>query len=131
MAACLSRGSRATQPLLTGAIVATPANRSLHARCVDRAEIAPFEQESLDEALRRLRPAWLRVSPSQRGISEPARASVYTDDNYSGELDVLRNIPASVAIDVRYLPPVEARNRFGPGCRCAGGVILVRARTSP
>jgi hypothetical protein len=60
---------------------------------------------------------------------EPARASVYSDGIYSGETDVLRTIPPEVVVDARYLPPVEARNRFGSACHCAGGVILVRTRT--
>jgi len=66
---------------------------------------------------------------SSRGINEQtARASVYTDGTYSGEIDILKTIPTEVVIDARYLPPVEARNRFGSDCHCAGGVILVRTR---
>jgi hypothetical protein len=95
-----------------------------------RAEITNVGQETLQDVVLRLRPDWLRWNPTSRGNVEPAaRASVYTDGIYSGETEVLRTIPTEVVIDARYLPPVEARNRFGSACHCGGGVILVRTRS--
>ena len=97
---------------------------------IGRAEIANVGLETLQDVVLRLRPDWLRWNPTSRANVDPAaRASVYTDGIYSGETDVLRTIPAEVVIDARYLPPVEARNRFGSACHCAGGVILVRTRS--
>jgi hypothetical protein len=105
-----------------------PTYNGSSANRVVRAELAPLRETSLDAALRRLRPEWLRVSPSNRQGTEPARASVYIDNAYAGELETLLLIPASAVIDVSYLGPSAALDRFGSGCRCPGGVILVLIR---
>jgi hypothetical protein len=96
---------------------------------VARAELLPLQEISIDEALRQIRPEWLRVNPASRPTPEPARASVYVDDLYVGELDALRLIPVSAVTDLRFLAPSVARDRLGPGCHCSAGVILVMTRT--
>jgi hypothetical protein len=83
---------------------------------------------SLDEAVRRLRPEWLRASPSARQSAEPGAASVYTRDSYVGGLEALRLIPIAAVEEMRYLTPTAARSWFGMFCRCAGGVIVVTTR---
>jgi len=96
---------------------------------VAHAELLPLQEISIDEALRQIRPEWLRVNASSRATVEPARASVYVDDLYVGELDALRLIPVSAVTDLRFLAPSVARDRFGSGCHCSAGVILVMTRT--
>jgi hypothetical protein len=96
---------------------------------VPHAELLPLQEISIDEALRQIRPEWLRVNASSRATVEPARASVYVDDLYVGELDALRLIPVSAVTDLRFLAPSVARDRLGPGCHCSAGVILVMTRT--
>lgn len=105
-----------------------PTYNGSSANRVVRAELAPLRETALDAALRRLRPEWLRENPSNRQGTEPARASVYIDNAYAGELETLSLIPASAVIDVSYLGPSAALDRFGSGCRCPGGVILVMIR---
>ena len=80
---------------------------------------------SLDDALRRLRPEWFRLPGSGRQAAEPAIVSVYVDLVYAGGVDALRLVPVPAVRGVRYLTPSAARDRFGTGCPCAGGVILV------
>lgn len=107
-----------------------PSYNGSSANRVLRAELAPLRETSLDAALRRLRPEWLRENPSNRQGTKPARASVYIDNAYAGELETLSLIPASAVIDVSYLGPSSALDRFGSGCRCPGGVILVLIRNA-
>lgn len=108
-------------------ITIAPAYRST-ATVVAHAELATLQEASVEDALRHLRPEWLRVSPSSRQVAEPARASVYVNDVYAGELETLRLIPVSAVIDARFLAPSAARDQFGSGCRCTGGVILISTR---
>lgn len=127
LAACVTAPIRDRSPMLADAVLAAGggASRALY---IGRPELTKSGQEMLQDVVLYLRPDWLRWAPSSRGVSGLARASVYTDGTYSGEVDVLRTIPSEVVLDVRYLPPVEARNRLGSSCHCAGGVILVRTR---
>ena len=90
-----------------------------------RQDFALLTELPLDEAVRRLRPEWLRVSPSARQSAEQASASVYANDSYVGGLEALRLIPVGAVEDMRYLTPSAARSWFGMFCPCAGGVILV------
>ena len=128
LAACVSNSNRGN-PVMVGAASSPALSEGPRALYIGRAELTNAGHETLADVVLRLRPDWLRWNPTLRGMTgEPARASVYTDGIYSGETDVLRTIPPEVVVDARYLPPVEAHNRFGSGCRCAGGVILVRTR---
>ena len=130
LAACASGSSRARSPIVSAAVPAPVLNEGPRALYIGRTEIANVGQETLQDVVLRLRPDWLRWNPTSRTNTEAAaRATVYTDGIYSGETEVLRMIPSEVVIDARYLPPVEARNRFGSACHCAGGVILVRTRS--
>ena len=130
LAACVSGSNRGRTPIMSGAAPAAALSEGPRGFYIGRADMANGGEETLQDAVLRLRPDWLRWNPTSRSnAADPAaRASVYTDGIYSGETDVLRTIPTEVVIDARYLPPVEARNRFGSACHCAGGVILVRTR---
>ena len=128
LAACVSTSNHGN-PVMAGAPRPPALNEGPRALYIGRPELANAGQETMADVVFRLRPDWLRWNPTLRGMTgESARASVYTDGIYSGETDVLRTIPPEVVVDARYLPPVEARNRFGSSCHCAGGVILVRTR---
>jgi len=129
LAACVSSSNRERNPVLAGPAPAPALSQGPQALYIGRAELTNTGQETLEDVILRLRPHWLRWNPTSRSMpGESARASVYTDRIYSGETDVLRTIPPGVVIDARYLPPVDARIRFGSACHCAGGVILVRTR---
>lgn len=109
-------------------ITVAPAHDGSSANRVSHAELVALHETSVEEALRQLRPEWLRVRPSSRQVGEPAHASVYIDNIYAGGLEVLALVPASVVIDVRFLAASSARDQFGSGCRCDAGVILVATR---
>ena len=133
-------------PILLGSLAATsgcaPAVAASGRTSFEQRRLAPVGRQSpsdrlvrrdfglltelpLDEAVRRLRPEWLRVSPSARQSAEQASASVYANDSYVGGLEALRLIPVGAVEDMRYLTPSAARSWFGMFCPCAGGVILV------
>jgi hypothetical protein len=95
-----------------------------------RADLASLQETSLDAALNQLRPEWLRVSPSSRQVAEPTHASVYIDNVYTGDIESLRLVPVSAVIEVSFLGSSAARDRFGLGCRCAAGAIVVVTRNT-
>lgn len=105
-----------------------PVGRQSTSDRLGRQELAPLAALGFEEALRRLRPEWMRLSPTTRQSAEPGVASVYVNDAYVGGLDALRLIPINAVTDARYLTPTAARSWFGMFCRCAGGVILVSTR---
>ena len=129
LAACVSGSKPGPGLMLSGTLPTPVVSEGPRALYIGRAEIANIGLQTVQDVVLRLRPEWLRSNPTWRGTGDSqARASVYTDGIYSGEIDVLQTIPTGAVIDARYLPPVEARNRFGSACHCAGGVILVRTR---
>jgi len=95
---------------------------------VGRAELLALQETSLETALERLRPEWLRVNPSSRQVEAQATASVYVDDMYMGGLESLRLVPVATVVELRYLSPSRANDWFGTGCRCGAGVIFVTTR---
>ena len=55
---------------------------------------------------------------------EPAFAVVYVDDIYHGELETLKSLRLEKILSVQYLPPFDAKTRFGQDM--PGGAILIR-----
>jgi hypothetical protein len=95
---------------------------------INQADILIADVESVDDVVRRLRPDWLRASPTQRQGSDMQRAMIYVDDLFLGGLETLRLVKAAEARSVEYLPPMAARGRYGPACDCAGGAIVISKR---
>ncbi len=95
-----------------------------------RREMAPYAGRPVADALRHLRPEWLRVTSVQLDVYERPSAVVYTDDVASGDVRSLETIPSAAVVEVRFLRLPEARIRYGPACRCPAGVILVRTRSA-
>jgi len=76
------------------------------------------------EAVRRLRPEFLsRHATPMPGDFEEGFAVVYLDGVRLGGLQTLENIPVTTIVEIRYLRPSAAVERFGKHHR--GGVILV------
>jgi hypothetical protein len=105
-----------------------PVGRQSSSDRIGRQDLAPFADIGLEQAMRRIRPEWLRQGPTARQ-AEVDRASVYVNDSYVGGLEALRLIPIDAVTEARYLTPVAARSWYGVFCRCAGGAILVSTRT--
>ena len=72
--------------------------------------------ETVFDAIRRLRPAWLRG----RGTSS---ARVFVNGVDMGGTSVLRDYQVNQIRECRFIPPADATLRFGTGF--AGGVIEV------
>lgn len=76
------------------------------------------------DAVRRLRPTWLRVrSAPTTGNPVPERPVVYVDGMRSGAVGILRNIRRENVVRIEYLDPSDATNRYGTGH--TGGALLV------
>jgi len=106
-----------------------PVGRQSTSDHVGREALAALADLNFEDALRRLRPEWMRPAPVGRQAAEPGVASVYVNDSYVGGLDALRLIPIDAVTNARYLTPTAARSWFGMFCPCAGGVILVSTRS--
>lgn len=72
-----------------------------------------------------LRPHFLK---SQSAVTlterEPVFAVVYVDDIYHGELETLKSLRLEKILSVQFLPPFDAKTRFGRDM--PGGAILIR-----
>jgi hypothetical protein len=112
------------------AFIISPLNASSahsSAKHLGRADLLSVDGESAADAVRQLRPDWLRPNRAP-GKAELVRPSVYIDGRYAGGPDELRLVPLATALDLRFLPPSAAWDQFGAACRCEGGVILVVTR---
>jgi hypothetical protein len=111
-------------------VMTVPAHATSLANRVGRADLESLQETSLDAALSQLRPEWLRVSPSSRQVADPTHASVYIDNVYAGDIGILRLVPVSTVIEVSFLGSSAAHDRFGSGCQCTAGAIVVVTRNS-
>ncbi|MEJ2206655.1 MAG: hypothetical protein P8170_21400 [Gemmatimonadota bacterium] len=83
-------------------------------------ELEPVQQLDGYDAVRRLRPMWLRA----RGGASP---QVLVDGNRQpGGLDALRSLRVSEIQEMRFLSSSDATTRYGTGFD--GGAILVTTR---
>jgi hypothetical protein len=113
------------------AFIISPLNASSghsSAKHLGRADLLSVHGESAADAVRQLRPDWLRPNRAPGRAAELVRPSVYIDGAYAGSPDELRLVPLATALDLQFLPPSAAWDQFGAACRCEGGVILVVTR---
>jgi outer membrane cobalamin receptor len=100
-------------------------------------QLAGAQVETVFDAVRRLRPNWLRQravnslqggntagAPISVGGSTPSsEVVVYVDGARVGGPEVLRSIPANAAEAVEYLDGASATSRFGTG-NVAGAIVI-------
>lgn len=80
--------------------------------------------EYLYDAIRQLRPRWLRPrSQSSFTMPDSNEPVVYVNDVQYGPLDSLRQIHVNDVMTVAYMSPADATTRFGTGH--GGGSIMV------
>ena len=87
-------------------------------------EVRQSTAENLHDAIRQLRPRWLR--PRGRAsftAPESTIPVVYANDIQYGSIDALYSIHVNDVTHVRYMSPADATTRFGTGH--AGGTIMV------
>ena len=79
-------------------------------------ELAAKPEQSLYDAVRALRPAWLmRGRPTALMPANEGQLIVYVDGTRFGDIESLRQILPSAAWAVRYYSPSDAEAHFGPG----------------
>ena len=83
--------------------------------------------EDLYEAIRRLRPHFIRSRGPTSTRSTAATATVYIGSTLAGSIDVLHNLRTEHVLEVRYLDPSSATIRYGTNN--SGGAIVVTLRT--
>lgn len=87
-------------------------------------EIAGSPARDALEAVRQLRPAWLRTHGSQSiPDPDPPVPVVYVDHQWYGTAEALSDFSVADIHELRYLNPTDATTRYGTGHR--GGVIEV------
>lgn len=89
-----------------------------------QADLLETNEETLYEAIQRLRPRWLRA----RGANFEGRTlpQVFVDGSPRGDASVLRQIRVLDVTDVRFLSAIDAATLYGT-LAAAGGVIQVRS----
>ena len=93
-------------------------------------ELSPAAIRAMNvlDVIRSLRPTFLK-DRGKSSQSNPEAGQVHASLNYNGviSLNDLRNIPSDGVIEIRYLEPAAAMNRFG-GAANQGPVIVVRTQ---
>jgi len=93
-------------------------------------ELSPAAIRAMNvlDVIRSLRPTFL-TDRGKTSQSNPEAGKVHASLNYNGviSLNDLRSIPSVGVIEIRYLEPAAAMNRFG-GAANEGPVIVVRTQ---
>ena len=91
---------------------------------ITAAEMADVSQQNVFDAIRRLRPAWLRVrGRAAATIDRESTIRVYVDGFLRGSTRLLGRIRSSVVQEIRHLGPRDAVLRYGSSHR--DGAIMV------
>jgi hypothetical protein len=93
---------------------------------ITRGEIESVPGNSALDAVRRLRPQFLRARRSEVGREALVLPSVYVDGARMGDLRLLEAIQLRSVLEIQYFSPSEANMRWGVGHE--GGVIHVILR---
>ena len=79
-------------------------------------EIATKSAQTLYDAVRALRPAWMmRARPTALMPQNEGGLLVYVDGTRFGNIETLRQLVPGIAQAVRYYSPSDAEAHFGPG----------------
>lgn len=79
-------------------------------------EIASRQTQTLYDAVRVLRPAWMmRSRPTTLMPQNEGELIVYLDGTRFGNIDSLRQLVPNAVQAIRYYSPSAAEARFGPG----------------
>lgn len=102
-------------------------DRSAARDWVSGEEITASQATNMAEAIRLLRPTWLRArGPQSIRSSVSPYPVVYVDGIRMGEPQWLRDIPCTTVLEARFIGAADATTRWGTGH--ATGVILVTTR---
>ena len=115
----------------TACATASPAlypRAEVSADVITASEIGRATPQNAYTALEHLRPFFIRPRPSAADVrGEVPQIHVFIDGYYSGELDVLKMIPASDIESITRVQPEMAFTTLG-SIRTGDGVLMVRLR---
>jgi hypothetical protein len=117
-AACASGGAGST----TGVRAAPSRDRNV----LTLEDLERVAASNMYDAVRTLRPEWLRVQPTIIRSGAEGSVLVYLDGVQYGDPSALRQISVGVVQEVRYLSAPEAQARYGT--QDLHGVIAVTTR---
>lgn len=90
-------------------------------------QIRAGSHQTAYDAVRSLRPSWLRERPGSISNPEGAEVTVYMDGaRMDGGANALRQVRADAIEHIQYMSPSDATTRFGTGHM--GGAILVTSK---
>lgn len=94
---------------------------------ITAAELHGVAAANTAEAVRRLRPSFVRSNPIPGNFDgATATPSVYVDGTYLGGLETLELVHLDEVTEIRFIRANAAKNWWGSSCPCAVGVIQVR-----
>ncbi len=112
LALALATASAACSSTGTTSGGAARANRDLN--LITAADLARVTQPNVFDAIRRLRPAWLRVrGRGMVSIDRESSIPVYIDGVLRGSTRLLGRIRPSLVEEIRHLEPNDAALRYG------------------
>jgi hypothetical protein len=129
-AGCSSAASLSSVSRQQNAPITAPTRPTGAAETLTAAEILGANALSTPEAVRRLRPEFLRPTVVWTPDAGSVRAypSVYLNGVHAGGPDILESVPLSVVEEIRFVRSTEAKAWWGSLCPCSGGVISVRTK---
>jgi hypothetical protein len=89
---------------------------------------------NLHDVVQRLRPRWLVVRAGDRSFSMATGVVVYQDQALLGDVDTLRQLGPSAAVELRYLDGPTATSTLpglGTGQHIAGAIVVVTRHQEP
>lgn len=111
----------------TGSTSSSSARVRRDPNLITRAELADVTQQNVFDAVRRLRPAWLRIrGRGSVSIDQESTIPVYIDGFLRGSTRLLGRLRPSVVQEIRHLDPNDAVVRYGSSHR--DGAIMVTLR---
>ena len=114
--------SRTTADGASGSASAPATRRDI----LERAEIARGQWANAYEAIRSLRPQWLRVRGRDTITGDPGTVQVLLDDVRLGGPESLRTLPVSGVAYIQFLDGITASQRWGTGY--GNGAIFISTR---
>lgn len=109
------------------AVSSSPGSRADGRSVITREDLADTPQLTAYEAIRRLRPAWLRYR-GQSVLSGPDREGlrIYLDGAFYGDATALGQIIVNTVQEIRFLDSRQATLRYGTGHTVGAIAIATR-----
>ena len=90
-------------------------------------ELEPLNQFSAWDAIRRLRPMWMRPGGIRNSANPSGHyAHIFMDGSPYGDLEILRTIRVENLSEMRFISPTDATIRYGGEFQ--GGAILLTTK---